>query len=427
MISLEKWCNYILIFGLIMLVPSIVYVKFADELCALALMVGVTLDCIFNGNWRRYDLLWALIAIMTFYAVYSLTMVHFNVPAAIFVDWIIELKPYLPFVVFFCVRPHFTSGEKKMINAVSLFNAVLSILMLMVDKHIMRAVMLHPTYCGNIIFISCLFLIYCNLDEEGQLPRKILYTILFFLTLGLLCGRSKYFGLYVFILFFLLIYKPGMMSRFNFKHFITIGVTLALVVVVAWSKFEFYFLTGGAETFDPEVIESFARPVMYATAGLVILEFVPFGSGLASLGSYASEQWYSDLYYYYGINNVYGLSPQESGFICDAFYATLGQFGVVGVILFIWFWIYAFSFVKALIRADGRKFKYLYIISSLIILYLLIESTSGNAFTQSVGMMPMCLFGIIAARGRTFKSEQKSGKRTEFPNRRNLELSTRKI
>ena len=166
---------------------------------------------------------------------------------------------------------------------------------------------------------------------------------------------------------------------------------------------------------------------MYATAGLVILEFVPFGSGLASLGSYASEQWYSDLYYYYGINNVYGLSPQDPAFICDAFYATLGQFGVVGVILFIWFWIYAFSLVKALIRADSRKFKYLYIISSLIILYLLIESTSGNAFTQSVGMMPMCLFGMIVARGMTFKSEQKSGKRTKFLNRRNLELSTRKI
>lgn len=53
MISLEKWCNYILIIGLIMLVPSIVHVKFADELCALALMAGVTLDCLFNGNWRR--------------------------------------------------------------------------------------------------------------------------------------------------------------------------------------------------------------------------------------------------------------------------------------------------------------------------------------------------------------------------------------
>lgn len=426
MISLEKWCNYILIFGLIMLVPSIVHVKFADELCALALMVGVTLDCIFNGNWRRYDFLWLLIAIMTFYAVYSLTVVHFNVPAAILVDWIIELKPYLPFVIFFCVKPRFTPREKKMINAVSMFNAVFSILMLMVDKHIMRAVMLHPTYCGNIIFISCLFLIYCNLDKDGQLPRKIFYTVMLFLTLGLLCGRSKYFGLYVFVLFFLFVYKPGMMRKLNFKHAIVIGITLAMVVIVAWGKIEYYFLTGGADSFDPEVIESFARPVMYATAGLVIADFIPFGSGLASLGTYASEQWYSDLYYYYGINNVHGISPQEPAFICDAFYASLGQFGIVGVILFIWFWIYAFSFVKALICSDSYKFKYFYVTGSLIILYLLIESTSGNALTQSVGMVPMCLLGMIAGSGRAFKAEQKAEKQAAQSGRE-LALSTRKI
>lgn len=426
MISLEKWCNYILIFGLIMLVPSIVHVKFADELCALALMTGVALDCIFNGNWQRYNLLWLFIAIMTFYAVYSLTVVHFNVPAAILVDWIIELKPYLPFVIFFCVKPWFTPREKKMINAVSMFNAVFSILMLMVDKHIMRAVMLHPTYCGNIIFISCLFLIYCNLDKDGQLPRKIFYTVMLFLTLGLLCGRSKYFGLYVFVLFFLFVYKPGMMRKLNFKHAIVIGITLAMVVIVAWGKIEYYFLTGGADSFDPEVIESFARPVMYATAGLVIADFIPFGSGLASLGTYASEQWYSDLYYYYGINNVHGISPQEPAFICDAFYASLGQFGIVGVILFIWFWIYAFSFVKALICSDSYKFKYFYVTGSLIILYLLIESTSGNALTQSVGMVPMCLLGMIAGSGRAFKAEQKAEKQAAQSGRE-LALSTRKI
>lgn len=426
MISLEKWCNYILIFGLIMLVPSIVHVKFVDELCALALMIGVALDCIFNGNWRRYNLLWLFIAIMTFYAVYSLTVVHFNVLQAILFDWVIELKPFLPFVVFFCVKPHFTKKQKQAINVICMANSILCVILLFLGNPILFYVILHPTYCGNIIFISCLFLIYCNLDKNGQLPRKIVYTILLLLTLGLLCGRSKYFGLYVFVLFFIFVYKPGMMRKLNFKHAIVIGITLAMVVIVAWGKIEYYFLTGGADSFDPEVIESFARPVMYATAGLVIADFIPFGSGLASLGTYASEQWYSDLYYYYGINNVHGISPQEPAFICDAFYASLGQFGIVGVILFIWFWVYAFSFVKALICSDSYRFKYLYVTGSLIILYLLIESTSGNALTQSVGMVPMCLLGMIAGSGRAFKAEQKAEKQAAQSGREPT-LSIRKI
>jgi hypothetical protein len=390
-------------------------------------MCGVALDCIFNGNWKRYNLLWLFIAIMTFYAVYSLTVVHFNVLPAIIVDWIIELKPYLPFVVFFCVRPSFTRKEIQIINVICVANSLFCILMLLVGNPIRHNVMQHPTYCGNIIFISCMFMIYCNLDSEGRFPRKILYVILLFLTAGLLCGRSKYFGLYVLILFFFFIYKPGMMRKFNFKHAIVIGVTMALVVIVAWKKFEYYFLTGGAETFDPEVIESFARPVMYATAGLTLIDFFPFGSGLASLGSYASEQWYSDLYYYYGINTVHGLTPNEPGFICDAFYACLGQFGIVGVILFIWFWVYAYSFLKALMRKDSQRFRYPFIIGSLIILFILIESTSGNAITQSVGMMPICLLGMIAGHARKIKAEQKAEKRAERSAQRQLVLSTRKI
>lgn len=427
MISLEKWCNYILIFGLIMLVPSIVHVKFADELCALALMIGVALDCIFNGNWRRYNLLWLFIAIMTFYAVYSLTVVHFNVPAAILVDWIIELKPYLPFVVFFCVKPRFTVQQKQIINVICLFNSILCVVMLLVGNPVLYYVMLHPTYCGNIIFISCTFMIYCNLDKDYRLPRKIFYTVVLFLTLALMCGRSKYFGVYVFSMFFLFFYKPGMMRRFNFKHALLVGLTFALVLIVAWPKIKFYFLTGASDTFDPSVIESFARPVMYATAGLVLVDYFPFGSGLASLGTFASEQWYSDLYYEYGINNVFGLSPNMSAFICDAFFASLGQFGIVGIILFIWFWVYAYSFLKALIRQDSQKYKYPFIIGSLIILFVLIESTSGNALTQSVGMMPLCLLGMIAGHARRFKAEQKAEKCALRAEKRQLALVTRKI
>ena len=62
MLKTDRLCVWVLIFGFAMFIPSIYIIKFADELCALMLALVVGLDCIVNGNWKRYVPLWLVVA-----------------------------------------------------------------------------------------------------------------------------------------------------------------------------------------------------------------------------------------------------------------------------------------------------------------------------------------------------------------------------
>lgn len=405
MLRIDRIAIGILICGYVMLIPSIQHVKFIDELCAMLLGTLAFTDCIVNNNWRRYTLLWVIIAIITFYAVYSLTIVHYNTPKAIFVDWIIEHKPFIPFIVFLAIRPRFTSADKQIIRAISIVNIIICVIALASGNTVTKAVLFHVSYGGIVIYISALFYLFCGIDNEGKISRRDLAITIIFLTCGLLCTRSKYYGAYVVSLFMLFAYRPGMLKAVTVKHVISLVVIIALVIAVAWSKFEYYFLTGNSDTFDPETVESFARPVLYLTGGLILVDHIPFGSGLASFATFASADSYSNLYYEYGINNVYGLSEQMHDFMCDAFYPSLAQFGFVGLVLFIYFWRYAYKRLRALIRHNASRYKYAFIIGSLIICHLLIESTSSTTLTQSCGMMEMCLLGMICAQGQELQAK----------------------
>ena len=59
-------------------------------------------------------------------------------------------------------------------------------------------------------------------------------------------------------------------------------------------------------------------------------------------------------------------------FICDAFYPTLAQFGIIGVILFITFWVYTYRFLRMMIRKNPILYINQFSIGALIISAMLI-------------------------------------------------------
>ena len=337
MLRIDRICVYIIMLGLIFIIPGIQFVTYLDEFCAMMFGVVAFLDCVVNQNWRKYNLLWIILAVMSLYAIYSVTMVDFNVPQAILLDWIISVKPFLPFIVMFAVAPKFTEADKKIIRVVSLINATILSIAFMCGYSVVEAIVFHVTYGGTIIFASVMFYLYCSIDSNGKVSKQAISVAIFYLTAGLLCTRAKYYGIYVLSLYFIFAYRPGILRHLTPKRTIGLLAIAALVLAVSWHKIEYYFLVGNSGTFDPTVVQSFARPVLYATGFLILLDFFPFGSGLGSFATYASEKYYSGVYYYYGIDKVWGLSPSYSNFICDAYIPSLAQFGVVGLILFICF------------------------------------------------------------------------------------------
>ena len=119
MLRIDRICTTLFILAFALLIPSVKIVTFTDELIAGLMGLIAVADCVVNQAWRRYTILWIIVAVMTFYAAYSLIFMHFNTLGAIITDWIIQLKPYVPFVVFLAVRPTFTTKQKQLLRYIA--------------------------------------------------------------------------------------------------------------------------------------------------------------------------------------------------------------------------------------------------------------------------------------------------------------------
>lgn len=379
-----------------------------DELLAYSLLGIAILDCLFNNAWKKYTLLWILMAVMTFYAWYSIAFLNYNTTGMILKDWIIELKPFIPFAVILGLSVSFTPKEKQYLRYICMLNVMIMLIALLCGVRITMILVVHPACAGHVIYLSSIFYLFCSYDESsGAIRKRDIYITALMLTTGLLCAKAKYFAMYIPAIYLLLFYKPGILRHFNVKHaIITVFIGIG-VLATTWNKIQYYFLQGNSETFDPTVIDSFARPVLYVTSGLILVDHFPFGTGLASFASFPSAENYSNVYYEYGINHVHGLTPySKPSFICDAFYPSLAQFGVIGIILFIAFWIYIYNYPRILIRSDKSKYRIPFIIASIILIFIFSECTSGNALTQVSGTLSMMLLGIICAKGRLIKTSK---------------------
>ena len=382
-------------FGFIFMLPGIKHIKFVDELISFSFLAVAVVDCIANRNWRYYKLLWIISGILTFYLLYSLIFLKYNTTVAVVSDWIIQLKPFIPFTVMYAVRPRFTYIDKAIFKALPVIASLFIVIVLIAGHEAIHATVLHIAYTGIGLFISAMIYLYCSISDKGHVARHDLIVTIIMLTAGLGCTRSKYYGIYIIAVFFLFIFRPGAHRGLPVKYIITGTATAIGVIIVAWHKLDYYFLTGGTGVYDLSIIDSYARPVLYITGYKILLDHVPFGTGLASFGSFMSGEHYSEVYHEYGINTVYGLSEHMPDFICDTFYPSLAQFGIIGVILFIAFWLYIYSKIKYYLCIDGNTYRYHYAIGVSIIAFILIESIAATTFVQTTGMQCMLLLGML--------------------------------
>lgn len=123
-----------------------------------------------------------------------------------------------------------------------------------------------------------------------------------------------------------------------------------------------------------------ARSALLLNAFKVAAMFIPFGSGFATYGSSVTISHYSPLYYTLGFHQIWGLSPLQPSYIADSFWPIiLGQFGLIGLILFVCLFFILIKEIKNLMGVGGIS---LWSVCS-IVGYLLIASTSETAFFSS--------------------------------------------
>ena len=217
--------------------------------------------------------------------------------------------------------------------------------------------------------------------------RRNLCLCLILMTIGLVGGKSKYFGeMVVFVAIFW--YMKGRIKLGSAKTLVQFTAIAFVVLFFTWTKFNAYYVEGMAEATG---YDRMARPESYKTAVTIMFkDYIPFGSGLGTFATNAAAEYYSPLYYKYHINDIWGLDPGNPMFVADAYYPTLAEFGILGLIFFLIFWKRRLNTVLKL--PDDRYYK----VGIMCILALALESTADTSYLSGKGMgyfmlLAMCL------------------------------------
>lgn len=102
----------------------------------------------------------------------------------------------------------------------------------------------------------------------------------------------------------------------------------ALISYFAWDQLVYYYSSTGVTT---------SRGALQFASFGIASDFFPLGAGYATFGSAVTASdpnFYSPLYYAFGINDIWGMSIDNPMFIADSFWPIIfGQFGYIGVFL----------------------------------------------------------------------------------------------
>ena len=149
--------------------------------------------------------------------------------------------------------------------------------------------------------------------------KKYKYTLIKSFIIVFFGGRTK--GLVFYVIYVIPFILSKLLKKIKLLH-----VLVCTPFIVKISKERFL-----SEFFNTESV----RGTLYRIGYKIANDFYPLGSGFATYGTEFSRKKYSSLYYYYGISNKYGLSPNWPAYITDAHWAAIiGETGIFGVLTY---------------------------------------------------------------------------------------------
>lgn len=308
--------------------------------------------------------------LMIFYLLYSLA-IRVTTPRGVFLDILQQVRPYAVFYLTWMMAPQFSPKQQKRIKWVMLLSFFGYLFAFRFKPSLVTPFGGEESAALGQIALCCA-MVYYLFSKQTKRNRNI--TILIML-LGLISGKSKYFGECVCFIALVMFVK----SRINFTSVSTllkVGALGAVVIFFTWTKFNAYYVEGFQED-----AQAMARPATYETGMQIMFhDYVPFGSGLGSFGTAAAAKEYSPLYFKYHLNEIWGLDPTNPMFLADAFYPTLAEFGIVGLFFFLWFW------KRRLWEANKIPNLIYYRMALMCILALALESTADSSYLSGKGM-----------------------------------------
>lgn len=313
--------------------------------------------------WREFMVCLSVIA---FYTLYSL-MFGVNVAGGVWLDLMQEIRPYSIIFCTWILNPRFTKKQKKW-----MLGTMVLLLFSWIAYHPESIESANAEFPVLGQLAICTGMVWYLFTEETKRNR---YIALALVLTGMFAPKFKFMGEVVCFIAFIFFVK----KQLNFKSPKTVFFAIVLLVVVllvTWTRFDVYYISGLSN-------ENMARPMTYKASLQILVDYFPFGSGMGTFACNGAWKFYSPLYYEYNLNTIWGLGDSTIGsgaFICDAYYPTLAQFGIVGVFFFCWFWkrrLVAFNQI-----VDMRYYR----VAMITFCCLAIEQTADSSWLSGKGM-----------------------------------------
>ena len=343
----------------------------SDEiLTVLLLLYAIVKQRFLVNDKKRMTEINIYVGLMICYLIYSM-VIKVTTTRGIMLDFLQQLRPYAVFYLTWMLAPKFTQIQKKLIKCVMLLSFFAYLFAFKFKPELVTPFGGEESAALGQIALCC-SIVYYLFSKQTKWNRNI---AIFILLLGLISGKSKYFGECVCFIALVLFVK----SKINFSSVITllkVSVLGAVVIFFTWTKFNAYYVEGFQED-----AKEMARPATYEVGMKIMFQdYVPFGSGLGSFATAAAAKEYSPLYYKYNLNEIWGLDPGNPMFLADAFYPTLAEFGIVGLFFFLWFW------KRRLWEANKIQNIIYYRMALMSILALALENTADTSYLSGKGM-----------------------------------------
>lgn len=314
-------------------------------------------------NRKPWNEFFVCISIMALYVGYSL-MFGANVAESVWLDLMQEIRPYTIIFCTWILNPQFTKKQKKWMLATMVVTLASWIFY---HPESLQSENAEFPVLGQLAI--CTGMAWYLLTEPTKRNR---YIALALVLTGMIAPKFKFMGEVVCFIAFIFFLK----KRLNFrspKTMIYCTIVVAIILTITWTRFDGYYISGMSN-------DELARPMTYKTSLKILYDYFPFGSGMGTFACNGAWQHYSPLYFKYNLNDIWGLSPDAGGFVCDAYYPTLAQFGIVGVFFFLWFWKRRMSAINVIV--DMRYYR----VAMITICCLAIEQTADSSWLSGKGM-----------------------------------------
>lgn len=318
-----------------------------------------------KAPWKEY---YVFLCVLTFYIIYSLIWGE-NVLGGIFLEFLQQIRPYSLIYCTWILNPTFTKKQQKIlvwtVALCSLLRDLLSI------GHAGTQEMLAT---GQMAI--CAGMVWTLFMED---TKKNLYIAIGLVLMGLVAPKDKFLAEVIcFIGIFYFMRKKLKIGSFKMIFLFTIAGGIVLYMI--WEKFDAYFISGMEDG------AGIARAESLKTAfGKILWDYIPFGPGMGTFATNGAWKYYSPLYAKYGLTSVWGL---RGGFICDIFYPSLCQYGLVGLYLFCWFW------KRRLTQFNNIKELKYYKVALMAFLCLALEQMADSSWLSGKGMGYCMLIGL---------------------------------